>query len=258
MTNIRTSSPPPGLLGAATAPLFQKDSFDEIIFLKGYDIIKSSAIECPCKGKSGSPKTTCQNCLGLGWFFTDHVETKAIISSANKNTKYQQWSPELTGMVNVTVRNEERFSFMDKITFKSRTSILSEVKPIIDTGTQKFIFASYGVRTIKDIYIFNSDGVKLTKLLTSQYNIKSNNALVIELTGVSYPIPFNGAASIYYEHDLSFNILDLPHDFRSAFIIDDDGKSREYFLPVQGIARRSHLVLGINTNYAGNNLLPND
>jgi len=255
--SIRTATPP-NMLGAANVPLFVKNDFDTLIFQKGYDVIIENAIECPCKGKSGSPKTTCQNCLGLGWIFLNPTGTKAIISSINNNTKYKSWSPEITGTISITVRDEDRISLMDRVTFSSRQSILSEVKPVLNTGTQKFIFCSYRVKVIRSVYIFNDDTSKLTKLTASQYSIKAGNSSVVELTGITYPTVFNGVVTIEYEHEVSYNVVDIPHDFRSAFILNDRGQNIEYNMPIQAIARRSHIVIGVATNYSGNNLLSND
>jgi len=255
--NVRTATPP-NLISQPNVGLFRQEDFEGTIWMKGYDIIKEHAIECPCRGTSGSPKTTCNNCLGIGWFFINPIQTKAIISSINKQTKYQQWSPELAGTVNISVRNSERFSFMDKITFVTRTSIFSEVCKILSNGAQKFVFCSYKVNSIRNIWMFNTDTTKLTLIDPSNYTINPNNKLVVLLNGISYPAGFNNVISIEYEHNISYNIIDIPHDFRSSFIINENGVSVEHNMPVNGVARRSHMELGIPSNYGGDNLLNND
>jgi hypothetical protein len=146
---------------------------------------------------------------------------------------------------------------MDKVTFKSRTTSHAEVRPLVDAGGNKFVFTSYPVRVIKSVYIFDTESTKLIKLASSKYSILPTNPSIILLTGVTYPSTFNGAVSIDYEHDVSYNVIDMPHEFRSAFIDNENGKNTEYYLPVQAVARRSHLVLGVATNYDGNNLLDN-
>lgn len=253
---IRTSTPP-NLIGQPTVPLFQKNSFDSVIFLKGYDIIIENAIECPCKGTSGSPKTTCQNCLGLGWVFIQPTATKALITSINSQTKYKQWSPELMGTISITVRDEDRIAYMDRVTFSSRYTVFSEVLKVKDTGAQKFVFCSYRVQEIKNVFIFNTDGTKLVRLTSSQYSIKTGNSMIVELTGVTYPQNFNGVISIEYMHQISYNIVDITHDIRSTFLLNEKGQNQEYNLPMQAVARRSHMVLNAPTNYSGNNLLDN-
>jgi hypothetical protein len=259
MANIRQATPLTAI-GSPNIPLFQQSEFNQIIFNKGYDIILESAVVCPCRGKSGSALPTCQNCLGLGWVFLDPVKTKAIITSINKDTKYKYWSPELTGTVNITVRDEERLSYMDKITFFSRTSIFSEVKPVITSSTgSKFIFCSYNVKSIKRVFLFNSETSALTLLSSDKYTYNNANKRIISLSNtIVYPTIFNGVISIEYEHELSYNVVDLPHDFRSTFISNDRGQNTEYNLPVQGVARRSHIVLGESTNFENNNLIDNN
>jgi hypothetical protein len=212
---------------------------------------------CPCRGKSGEARSSCQNCMGTGFAFVNPIETKAIITSINKDTKYKYWSPELMGTISVTTRSIERLSFMDRIDFKTRTSLHSEVKPVLENGSQKFIFTSYPVRKISSVFLFNSDSTNLIRLNISNYTLSQSNDCVIFLNGITFPTGFNDVVSIDYEHSISYNVIDIPHDIRSSFRLSDGGKNTEYSMPVQAVARRSHLLLGNSTNYDGNNSIDN-
>lgn len=256
MTSIRKATPPT-VLNQPNVPLFRKNDFEVLIFQKGYDIVLEHALACPCKGISGSNKTSCRNCFGSGWIFINPLETKAIITAINRQTKYQQWSPELIGTVNVTTRDEERLSMMDKITFKNRTSILSEICKFKQTTEEDFVFTSYKINKVLNVMIYASDGAALTYIPSSKYSISTANNSVLILDGVDYPSPFNGVVSVEYEYNPSYNVIDLPHDFRSAFMINSDGKNIEYNMPVQAVARRSQYVLGESTNMGGDNILNN-
>lgn len=252
---IRTATPP-NMIGNPNIPLFEKDRFESEIFNKGYDVIIEHAVVCPCKGTSGSAKTSCKNCLGLGWVFVNPLKTKVIASSINHDTKFKYWSPELTGTVNLTARDEERFSYMDKVIFVGSSNIFSEIRPIVNTGGEKFIFTSYRVKAIRSIFMFEADNAKLVRLTADKYSVKPENLCVVELTG--FTLPANNVLSIDYEAEVSYNVIDQPHDFRSSFSLDDNGKIAENNMPVQAIARKSHIVLGFPTNFAGDNLLNND
>lgn len=358
--SIRQSTPP-NLIGQPDNKLFRKNDFDSLIWLKGYSVIIEQAIACPCRGKSGSALPTCQNCLGLGWVFVNPVETKALITSINVNTKFKEWSPELTGTVQITVRDEDRLSFFDKVTFKTRTSILSEVKPVQTylepignltgtvvhttansattkqketitlTGTsgeaiitkvgalskivtfttnlttsasnfvtvnaaeyltknivltssganlifesttnnlpftaptienntlpKRFVFLPYKAKAIKSAFIFNSITTKLIPLPSTEYLIKPENNAVLQLADdLVLPTGFNNVISVEYEYEVSYNVVDNLHDFRSTFVSNEKGQNIEYNMPIQAVGRRSHLVSGQPTNYAGNNLLDN-
>ena len=247
----------PNLISQPDVRLFRKDDFEAAIWAKGYDVLIEKAIVCPCKGLSGAPKTTCQNCLGLGWVFINPFTTRALVSSINRDTKFQQWSPEMIGTISITVRDEERFHHMDKVTFTSRTGLMSEVRKVLWNDDQAFIFCSYKVEYIKSIVYFTTDGAKLTVVSQAECSINPDNRTVVLLNN-EFPEPFNGVVSIEYAHKVSYNIVDLPHDFRSTFMMNSKGQNIEYNMPIQAIARRSHFVFGESTNYAGTNLLNND
>jgi hypothetical protein len=360
MMSIRQQTEP-NLIGKPNVPLFENNLFESVIWNKGYDILVEQAVACPCRGRSGSAKPTCLNCLGLGHMFINPIQTKAIISSINKDTKYKNWSMEMTGTIAVTVRGDDHFSFFDKITFRMRVSEMSEVKPVQivqvsignlhgsvahtvansattkqkeivtllgtsgeakitgagglskvvifsssltltatgfalanaaaylavgvtltssggtlifesttvnvaiippvianNTNSNRFVFLSYKVNKIKSVFIFNSDSTKLILLGATDYSVSANNLMILQLRdNLTLPSDFNGVVSVDYSHELSYNVVDLPHDFRSAFIPNEKGQQIETFLPIQAIARRSHIVLGEPTNYIGNNLLDN-
>lgn len=258
LKNIRTDTPP-NLVGQPDNKLFRVNDFDSIIFQKGYDVILEQALLCPCAGRSGSAKPSCLNCLGYGWIFINPLSTKAIISSINFSTKYKDWSAELIGTISVTVRDEQRLSFMDKITFKTRSSILSEIRPVIISGENRFIFTSYKVKKINALLIYSSDSVKLINVPKDKFNLLQGNDFIIKIdSSFVLPVNFNGVVSVEYEHEISYNVIDLPHDFRSTFTLNNNGQQVESYLPIQAIARRSHIVLGEPTNYSGNNLINNN
>lgn len=254
-----TRSTTPNLLGQPDNKLFKKDAYDAVIWQKGYFVILEQAVACPCRGKSGEAKPTCQNCMGYGWVFINPIQTKAIITSINYNTKFKEWSPELIGTISVTFRDIEKLSFLDKVTLRDRTSVISEVKPVINNGEIKFIFCSYKVKTINFILVFSGDNNKLIKLTADDFEVsQTNNFVVIIKDSAPLPLDFNGVVSIDYEFNPSYNIVDIPHDIRASFISNNKGQLEEIVLPVQGVARRSHIILGEPSNYAGNNLLNNN
>ena len=251
-------STPPNLLGQPDNKLFRKPDFEALIFQKGYRIIHEQAIACPCRGKSGEARPTCQNCLGYGYAYINPVETKGILTSLNHTTKYQQWSPELVGTINVTVRDSERLSILDKITLKDRTSVMTEVRPMIQTETERFIFCSYPVQKVNFLFVFSNDTSKLVKLTAGDFEVVQGNNFIIKLSNsFVLPVGFNGAISIDYEYHPSYVIVDIPHDIRATFIYNQKGQLTETVMPVQGVARKTHIVLGEPTNRAGTNLLNN-
>jgi hypothetical protein len=256
MASIRTATAP-NLIGQPDNKLFKQNDFEAFAWQKGYKVVFEQAIACPCRGTSGEAKPTCKNCLGLGWVFINPTNTRALITNINKDTKFKYWSPELIGTIAVTVQNENKLSYMDKITMTGKTSIISEVKPVLENDGQKFIFCSYKVESINEVFLYAGDDVKLTRI-TDLCSIKSENGYVVLLDdSIEYSDNYNGVVSIDYEHEVSYNVIDIPHEIRTSFIINSKGQRDEYEMPMQAIARRSHLSLGDSTNFDGDNVIDN-
>jgi alkyl hydroperoxide reductase subunit AhpC len=62
--------------------------------------------------------------------------------------------------------------------------------------------------------------------------------------------------SVKYEHNIVYGIVDLPHDVRNSYIIDNNGRDQSIIMPVQAIGRRFHYLID-SQNYEGDNLYDN-
>lgn len=253
--SIRQSTPP-NLLSQPKIE-FNKNDFDATIWNKGYPVIHYDAIECPCKGDT-APKVDCQNCLGLGWVFINPIETRGIVTSINTNTQYKYWSPELKGTIALTFRDVERLSFMDKVVFKDKYSVFSEVKKVRNSGTQAFVFASYPISDINILFAYKSVSEPLIRLQESEYSLSSDNPYVIKLNPVGgFAEDFNGYVSIDYKYEMQYNVVDLPHELRSSVAVDNNGKQVHFDLPVQAICQKSHYINGDSPKYDGTGVQDN-
>lgn len=255
MTNIRQT--PPNLVGVPKTD-FNKQFFDGSVWNFGYDITKYDAIQCPCRANGSDHLSNCQNCLGLGWVYINPLDTKAILTSININTKYKYWSPEFKGTVSATFMDINKISFMDKIVLKKKYSVLSEVRPVKVTGTQKFIFTSYPVNSINSIFLFKGSSNALTRLTSDLYSISEDNPYVIKLSSsIAYPTSFNNVVSIDYKYNIQYNVVDIPHDIRASTKIESTGKNTTQDLPIQAICQLSHYITGDSPKYDGSGIKDN-
>lgn len=242
---------PPNLNGIPN-PEFREELFDASIWQKGYDCLVHKAIECPCKTTGdNSNLPTCSNCGGTGWVYINPTQTKALITSINKDTKYKSWSLELVGTMSVTLRDIERASFMDRITFINETGIFSEVKTAYTVDTDTFVFLSYEASSIEDIFIFTGQANKLTRVDPSKYYIKSDNRAVVVFTTGALTGSTNNSISVRYKNLVQYNILDIPHLIRSSNITNTLGQIEKITLPNQYIARLAHYVRGLKFDGTG-------
>ena len=229
------------------SPEFNKDSFDVAIWNYGYESIVEKAIECPCRGSnSGHPMPSCQNCNGIGWLFVNPTQTKSLITGINRETKYKSWSQELLGNISVTFRDIEQSSFMDRITIEDESSVFSEVKEVRTVGEEgseeKFIFLSYPILSIEDVFIFKSDNLPLVRLFEGEYSLKNENSYVIKLTSEALD-GSNNFVSVRYKHKIQYHILDMPYVIRSSEVTNRQGQRQKERLPRNYIARLAHYVV---------------
>jgi len=246
---------PPNLAQQPTIE-FRRRDFDAAVWLKGYRVFIEKAVRCPCEGQIKNALSSCTNCHGVGFFFINPLETRALTTSINRDTRYKEWSPELIGNISISVRDDltENLSFYDKITFKDKTGFHSEVLTIRNSGApnnQDFVFLVYRPLEILDVWVFNGSANALIRIPTSQYAINTTNRYILNLNIANKPTNFNEVVAVRYRHEVQYNVIDIPHEIRASNIIDTDGRLTRIDLPVNAIARRSHLLLAEIPNYDG-------
>jgi hypothetical protein len=241
-------SKPPALQGIPRVDFFYPD-FDVLVWNKGYDITVEPAFPCPCKQRIQEAQSICLNCQGTGWVFGTPVQTKAIITSINKDTKYKEWSSEMIGTSNCTIEQRFQLSFMDKITILDSHSIFAENLLVKNTKTndgQRFLRTTYPVKEVQFLFQYVSAFEPLKKLVFKQdFDIAEG---IVVFTGDNPLLPAS-SVSIRYTHNLQYFVLDINHDVRNSYMQDYESKEVQNKLPVSAIIRRVHCVpFGENTS----------
>lgn len=230
-------------LGANNQPnaFFRKDWFDNVIYNQGYDIFIEKAHRCPCKSKGTDNLSSCKNCSGTGWFFINKTQTKAILHSMNLNTKFKEWSETNLGNVNISVRDVDKLSFMDRITVIRGESIHTQVVYPVKYKQTIFSFLDYKPISIEEVFLFDLDSKPLKLLsLNEDYTIL-NDKIIFD--NKYWKLDETFTVSIRYSYNPQFHLIDLTRDIMYASIKDQQGKIVKGQMPISGIARRSHYVL---------------
>jgi len=237
---------------------FREDDFDALIALKGYDVIHERAIACPCKEEGGDNLPNCQNCLGTGWVFVSPFQTKMVLQSMNKSTKFKEWSEELRGTASVTAREVDQLAFMDRITAMNTQSIFSQVlyaKTVeIESVDVLFIRTIYNIDEILHFYYFSAVDEALVEV-TQDYEYYNGQTNTIAFDPDDFIGIENLTFSITYKHKIQWHVIDIQNEMRQSQRVEAD----EFVvtnLPVHAIARRSHFVLDKN-NIQGTLVIPN-
>lgn len=241
----------------AFTPEFFKNEFDSAVQAKGYTVILEKALRCPCH--SEHPLIDCENCFGTGFFYINPTKTNALITGINQNNQYKSWSEELLGTISVTVRDIDKpnLGYFDRIVLKNEYSYFSENLTIRRSNTDSFVFTTYKPMNVISIHVFISSIQKLKKI--TKYTINPDNPYCIlineeELEGIG-----SSVVSVYYKHEPEYHVLDFSHEVRASWQKDKaTGGLIPMQLPIQAIARRSHLIAVSRPNFDGTGIIEND
>jgi len=252
---ITPSSPPFNTLTPQV--YFQKNDFDVLIWTHGYNVIIEKALCCPCKSKGGDNLSNCKNCGGSGWIFINPVQTKAILSSQNQTTAFKDWSEVNMGNVNITVRDIDKLSFMDRITALDGESLYSQTAyPKIYQGIL-FAFLDYTPKAIQEVFMFRSSTEKLILLSNgSDYTI-SGEKIILDTKFIlnGEPVLNDMTLSLRYVHAPQYYVIDLKRDVITTPTAESKGNKFTQ-MPISAQGRRAHYVLD-RQNYNGDLIYDN-
>jgi hypothetical protein len=288
-TPIITETPAVGSGGPQAN--FSKSAFDQLIWNKGYEVLKETALKCPCKGKATNQQSNCRNCGGTGWIFINPTDTKVVLHSMNLNTKYKEWSEENAGNASMTAMQEEEIAFMDRITVKDTNAIHQQVLYLKtndpdestsqsesqshESGSESdsssevnestyFFTTIYDIKEILHIAIYSGSQNPLIPLVYGTDFTYRDNKIILTLSTAKTYIDKKQVGdqdvsiTIRYKYAVQFHVVDIPRETiqsrTKAGIIDNPEVIN---LPIHAILRRSHYVLD-EENLEGNRINNND
>jgi hypothetical protein len=174
---------------------------------------------------------------------------------------------ERIGTIALTIRNDnddkESFSFYDRVTLvqlnKQAPQIygtFTETKQVFSDGEGNlFCFLTYKPIDILDVWTFAGPSSRLVRALDSACSVSEQNGFVLLIEGT---MPTNNVISIRYRHQLQFHIIDIPHEVRYSLLRDkDNGEEKTVTLPMNAVARRSHLIKVLIPNFDGTGVQDN-
>lgn len=221
---------------------FESQRFNALVFDKGYDVWLDRAYRCPCAIKgAGQPLISCDNCLGVGWIFTDRSETRIAIQGIKADVKYENWTKTTSGTARITARAIDKLAFMDRIILKDVEGYYNEIVRTRVINSQKVGFVEYPIIEIEDIFLFDSDKTPLKKLVEgTDYTIEKESKIILTPAASSKPEP---VLSVRYRHFMTYHIIDMNRDImkvREKGCLMPEEALKE--MPVAGLARKAHYL----------------
>ena len=244
-------------------PSWDRVPFDQAIESKGYEADIYRALRCPCAEQAtGNALSDCQNCGGTGWFFIDKQHSQILCSSMSNRNKYENWTIENTGTVNITTRPQDKLGYMDMVVLTELEMWTSErVMLYLNTADNNyFSFLIYEPVSVFDVYLFVDKTKPLIYIDPSDYTV-SNNKIVISqaiLDGIAvlqYPM-----ISLRYTFNPTYYVMDINRDLikqkTKPSCADDAATLNKTNYPLNCVARLAQWVLKA-PNYDGVGLIDN-
>lgn len=242
-------------------PWFSKPDFDGSIFGNGYDVYIEKAIKCACRIKATTGSLpNCSNCGSTGWIFVNKRQSKAVMQSMNKQTKFLNWSEVDRGTVSISLRDADKVAFMDRITNLNVVSTYSEAISPRLIKDKLVVYTIYPIIVATECYFFDGVDKKLKQLvLNTDYTILDNKIILND--------KFKGSSldecgvAVRYTHFPQYCVLDVPRDaianLGALHSCETPGINNEYApLPIHAIGRKSHFILD-EPNFDGVSLFDN-
>lgn len=232
----------------------QPERFDSLVFDKGYEVFIEKAYRCPCSVKgSGQPLVSCNNCLGVGWIFTDGTDTRAVIQGITAKINNENWTQTNSGFSRITVRAIDRLSFMDRITIKDLEGYFNEVVFKKKLGNKDVFITEYPILSVESIFMFESADKPLNRL-------KEGEDFEIERTNIIRLLKdFNSdSISIRYRHSITYHVVEMTRDIlrvRTKQCKDYNEELKD--MPISGVIRKSHYLFENSKFYADERLINN-
>lgn len=239
---------------------FDKSELDGALVNRGYSTTFEKSFLCPCKGKSVDHRNTCRNCGGVGYVFVNPTKTRMIITGIHADGKFNQsqfmeWGMIDAGVVTVTALNNDKLSFMDRITLNDATTEHNQVMfpSLTDDETQLFSYTKYDILSIQFIGLFVDVDTPIKKLDQGiDYTWRDN----VILFDTQYKDLDEPTVTIRYTHRPMFHIIDILRESMTSKTGSIQTGQQNLLLPIKAIAKRAHLVKDVE-NYDGDRLLDN-
>lgn len=254
--SVVAETPPEMVDGLTKGAQFSPQEFNSTVFDKGREVLVEKALRCPCtEVATGQGLPTCKNCGSTGWLFVNKKSTVFVIQSINRKTKFNNWTEEDRGTVNITARGIDRLAFMDRVTLTDVVSIFSQNLRFKEVGGKLFAYTVYYPLLVTDAYLYMADIQPLKPLeLLTDYTIEENKIVLnSKYKNVNQD---QLSATIRYSHFPQYNIIDIPRE--TTVVKRKDCAEVEVLnnLPMNALARKVHYVMDA-PNFSGDSLFDN-
>lgn len=238
----------PAELNSSSVARLDKQHFDDVVYSKGYDSYIEKAMRCPCSLKvNGDALPNCRNCGGTKFVFINKKLTKVVSQGMNRQTKFLNWSEADRGNISVTVRDDDKLAFMDRITNLNLVSTYAETVRIKKISGKLIAYTIYPIIVPTEVFLFDTSDKPLKQWNLLEDFTLEDNKIIPNFSKYKNLNLDEVSISVRYTHHPQYHVIDITRDAVSQMgALKECGNTTlntEYAaLPISAVARKAHYV----------------
>ena len=230
------------------------DWFNELISNFGYHCTIEHALRCPCVDRNtGAALSTCHNCLGRGWIFTDKRDTTLIVQGMSNIRKNTNTGEINRGMARITGRaTDGKLNIMDRIVVLDLQAEHTQILRPTKYKTELSAYPVYEPLEIIDMFMYQGEDMKLLPLTKDQYTINGNKILFsedllnfVDVTDINQKQPDIAITCRYTYHPV-YHIVEANRELmrarQRACGYDNNNPGPLIDMPFSYTARKAHYI----------------
>jgi len=231
-----------------TRAQFRQIEFQRAILQHGYYLIWTKAMICPCINPvTGQAAINCLDCDSSGFYYSDPIETRGIMSNMERNAKqFEKFGAWVEGTSNLTVEPQYRMGHRDRVEMRDSVMVHSE---LMSKGERRGLRAKlpdncdslrYRIARMTAL-LWKPEGGSATKLTEGfHYTVNADGWIEWTATGNELVEDDETLTTIYEYHPI-YLVVSHPHATREGTIETKVRQQEVFALPVQMLVKLDYL-----------------
>lgn len=233
---------------------FKPEEFARVINQHGYFVTWTKALLCPCVNPATNQASiNCDTCDGSGFYYTDPIRTRAVMSSMERNQRtFEKFGSWVEGTSMCTVEPMYRLGHLDRIEMFDSVMPHSE---LMQKNNRRGLRAKlpddrdslrYRIFRMTALIFKPGSGTAPIKLEEDYHFKVDEDGWIQWLHAGDDTVPDDAWLSALYEYHPIYLVMSHPHGFRDGVLEKKAPEATVVALPIQALVKLDYLS-DINT-----------
>jgi hypothetical protein len=217
---------------------FPVDNFDVLVEEKGYRVVWTKHVLCPCQRiNTGQAEIKCPLCKSMGSIYIDPLPIRGIVSAIGHTEEpFKPSGQWVRGGASITVRDKYLLGYYDKLVFSDLLVPFSQiVLRADDSDEDELSYPAEVFEIVRDVNGIFVDGTDFEKTETGGIR------WLVDYEGYSSPEP-GANYTVRYQCKPTFIVMDIGHAERLTFLKVKYGSETLKKKPIQAMIQLEFLI----------------